>query len=112
MMTSPFMKALDTNDGAFDIAEPLVVQGQPIHKTTTSTTAGTTGIPIVLGHPIIGGFVQWIAPKPPIFRDGMPVYEIVGTYAQIIQFPLRPGRAIMCFSGASTFLSFQSHTVD
>jgi len=55
----------------------------------------------VQGIPLIGGFEQWIAPKPALFKDGLPVYEILGTDAQIVQFPLRPGRAIMCFSGAS-----------
>ena len=33
------------------------------------------------------------------------MYEILGTDAQIVQFPVRPGRAIMCFSGAMCYMS-------
>jgi uncharacterized protein (AIM24 family) len=35
----------------------------------------------------------------------MPIYEILGTDAQIVQFPLRAGRSIMCFSGAMAYMS-------
>jgi len=86
--------------GALDSGVP-VVQGTPV--AVAAPTKGSThgGGAVIAGVPLIGGFEQWIAPKPPIFRDGLPVYEILGTDAQIVQFPLRPGRAIMCFSGAS-----------
>lgn len=82
--------------------DPLVVQGQPVAATMTAPKSykGAADA-VVQGVPLIGGFEQWINPKPPVFKDGLPIYEILGTDAQIVQFPLRPGRAIMCFSGAS-----------
>lgn len=92
--------------GALDSRVP-VVQGTPVGVASPSTYSAQKGSTdgggggVVAGVPLIGGFEQWIAPKPPIFKDGLPVYEILGTDAQIVQFPLRPGRAIMCFSGAS-----------
>jgi len=91
--------------------EPLVVQGQPVggmaagavpYQQQSNKPAKAAAADLrVQGIPLIGGFEQWIAPKPALFKDGLPVYEILGTDAQIVQFPLRPGRAIMCFSGAS-----------
>jgi uncharacterized protein (AIM24 family) len=39
------------------------------------------------------------------FKDGFPVFQILGTDAQIVQFPLRKQRAIMCFSGAMAYMS-------
>jgi len=35
----------------------------------------------------------------------MPYYDILGTDAQIVQFPVRAGRKIMCFSGAMAYMS-------
>jgi hypothetical protein len=58
------------------------------------------------GLPMLAGFELWVPPKPNVFSsDGMPVYEILGTDAQIVQFPLRAGRKIMCFSGAMAYMS-------
>lgn len=51
------------------------------------------------------GFELWIPPKSTVFEDGMPVYEIIGTDAQIVQFPLRAGRSVTCFSGAMAYMS-------
>ena len=60
---------------------------------------------VVLGRPILQGFELWIPPKPDTFTDGLPVYEVQGTDAQIVLFPLRAGRKIMCFSGAMCYMS-------
>jgi uncharacterized protein (AIM24 family) len=58
------------------------------------------------GVPLLSGFELWIAPTPNVYAaDGMPVYEILGTDAQIVQFPVRAGRQIMCFSGAMAYMS-------
>ena len=57
------------------------------------------------GLPILVGYEQWVPPVPPKYNDHLPVYEIIGTDAQIVQFPVRPGRAIMCFSGAMAYMS-------
>jgi len=103
-MASPFSAALD---GGAKPTDPLVVQGRPVVAATMAAAPKKSyddnkeAGDVVQGVPLIGGFEQWINPKPPIFKDGLPVYEILGTDAQIVQFPLRPGRAIMCFSGAS-----------
>lgn len=35
----------------------------------------------------------------------MPYYEILGTDAQIVQFPVRAGRQVQCFSGAMAYMS-------
>lgn len=51
------------------------------------------------------GFELWVPPKPGVFEDGMPIYEIIGTEAQIVQFPLRSGRCVTCFSGAMAYMS-------
>jgi len=52
------------------------------------------------------GFELWVPPTPPEYaKDGMPYYEIIGTDAQIVQFPVRAGRKIMCFSGAMAYMS-------
>ena len=51
------------------------------------------------------GFQLWIPPKADVFDDGMPIYEILGTDAQIVQFPLRAGRSVTCFSGAMAYMS-------
>lgn len=64
-----------------------------------------TGAFAVAGIPLLSGFELWMAPHASEYRDGMPVYEIIGTDAQIVQFPVRPGRAIMCFSGAMAYMS-------
>jgi uncharacterized protein (AIM24 family) len=80
----------------------------PSNRLSTMTEDGKndpTGAMIVPGIPIMEGFEQWLPPKPSVYKDGLPVYEILGTDAQIVQFPVRPGRAIMCFSGAMAYMS-------
>jgi hypothetical protein len=58
------------------------------------------------GLPMLAGFELWVAPTPNVFSsDNMPIFEILGTDAQIVQFPIRAGRAIMCFSGAMAYMS-------
>jgi uncharacterized protein (AIM24 family) len=42
---------------------------------------------------------------PEEYNDGMPIYEIIGTDAQIVQFPVRPDRQIHCFAGAMAYMS-------
>lgn len=54
---------------------------------------------------MLEGFELWFPPKPELYDDGMPIYEIIGTDAQIVQFPLRAGRQITCFSGAMAYMS-------
>lgn len=54
---------------------------------------------------MLEGFEQWEPPKAPEYDDGMPLYDIIGTDAQIVQFPIRAGRQIMCFSGAMAYMS-------
>ncbi|KAG7361504.1 mitochondrial biogenesis AIM24 [Nitzschia inconspicua] len=54
---------------------------------------------------MLQGFELWVPPVPLEFDDGMPYYEIIGTDAQIVQFPLKRGRQIMCFSGAMAYMS-------
>jgi len=51
------------------------------------------------------GFELWIPPTPEEYDDGMPIYEIIGTDAQVVQFPVRPGRKVMCFSGGMAYMS-------
>ncbi|GKY95374.1 hypothetical protein MPSEU_000499100 [Mayamaea pseudoterrestris] len=69
------------------------------------------GIPVTLpeampsGHPIFDGLQLWVPPKANVYQDGLPVYEILGTDAQIVQIPLRAGRQVMCFSGAMCYMS-------
>jgi Mitochondrial biogenesis AIM24 len=58
------------------------------------------------GEHLLAGFELWVPPSSNVFSsDGMPVFDIIGTDAQIVQFPVRPGRQIMCFSGAMAFMS-------
>jgi len=55
---------------------------------------------------MLEGFELWVPPTPPVFaEDDMPYYEILGTDAQIVQFPVRAGRKIMCFSGGMAYMS-------
>jgi hypothetical protein len=54
---------------------------------------------------MLEGFELWVPPVPPEFDDGMPYYEVIGTDAQIVQFPLRRGRQMFCFSGAMCYMS-------
>lgn len=54
---------------------------------------------------MLEGFEHWVQPTPEEYSDGMPVYEIIGTDAQVVQFPLRPNRKIHCFSGAMAYMS-------
>lgn len=55
---------------------------------------------------IWGGFELWQKPKSPKQVHGdLPVWEIIGTDAQIIQFPVAPGQTITCDSGAMCFTS-------
>jgi uncharacterized protein (AIM24 family) len=57
------------------------------------------------GVSFMRGFELWVPPKPNAYNDGLPVYEILGTDAQIVQIPLRAGRQVMCFSGAMAYMS-------
>lgn len=55
---------------------------------------------------MLAGFELWVPPKANVFNeDGLPIYEIIGTDAQIVQFPLRAGRSVTCFSGAMAYMS-------
>lgn len=54
---------------------------------------------------MLEGFELWVPPIPEEYEDGMPIYEIIGTDAQIVQFPIRPDRKIHCFSGAMAYMS-------
>lgn len=51
------------------------------------------------------GFEHWVPPIPEEYSDGMPIYEIIGTDSQVVQFPIRPNRKIHCFSGAMAYMS-------
>jgi len=51
------------------------------------------------------GFDLWIPPVANTFDDGIPVYEIIGNDAQFVQFPLKAGRSVTCFSGAMAYMS-------
>jgi hypothetical protein len=92
-MTDSFSGALG---GGGDV---LIVKGEPVGGSKPSS--GT----VVSGVPLLAGYEQWWPPCPAMYRDGLPVYEILGTDAQIVQFPVRAGRAIMCFSGALCYMS-------
>lgn len=74
-----------------------VVQGVPVGKQSEGSA--------VPGIPLLAGYEQWLPPRQAVYKDGLPVYEIIGTDAQIVQFPIRAGRAIMCFSGAMCYMS-------
>mmetsp|Transcript_9899 Transcript_9899/g.15312 ORF Transcript_9899/g.15312 Transcript_9899/m.15312 type:complete len:297 (+) Transcript_9899:44-934(+) len=50
-------------------------------------------------------FELWVKPKADEYNDGLPVWEIIGSDAQMVQFPLRPGRKVTCFSGAMAYMS-------
>jgi uncharacterized protein (AIM24 family) len=54
---------------------------------------------------MLEGFELWVPPVPEEYDDGMPIYEIIGTDAQIVQFPVRPNRQVMCFSGGMAYMS-------
>eukprot|EP00538_Stauroneis_constricta_P002772 CAMPEP_0119552072 /NCGR_PEP_ID=MMETSP1352-20130426/5169_1 /TAXON_ID=265584 /ORGANISM="Stauroneis constricta, Strain CCMP1120" /LENGTH=269 /DNA_ID=CAMNT_0007598245 /DNA_START=66 /DNA_END=875 /DNA_ORIENTATION=- len=54
---------------------------------------------------MIAGIELWYPEKPPTYEDGMPIFELIGTDAQIVQFPVRAGRQVMCFSGAMAYMS-------
>lgn len=54
---------------------------------------------------MIEGFELWVPPKSADFEDGLPKWEIIGTDAQYVQFPLRAGRQVTCFSGAMAYMS-------
>lgn len=55
---------------------------------------------------MLEGFELWVPPTAPTYNeDGLPYYEIIGTDAQIVQFPVKAGRKIMCFSGAMAYMS-------
>mmetsp|Transcript_1048 Transcript_1048/g.2693 ORF Transcript_1048/g.2693 Transcript_1048/m.2693 type:complete len:270 (-) Transcript_1048:515-1324(-) len=54
---------------------------------------------------MLEGFELWVPPTVPNYKDEMPYYEILGTDAQIVQFPVRAGRQIMCFAGAMAYMS-------
>lgn len=54
---------------------------------------------------MLEGFELWVPPIPDEYDDGMPIFEVIGTDAQIVQFPVRPNRKIHCFSGAMAYMS-------
>lgn len=54
---------------------------------------------------MLHGFELWVPPVADKFDDGLPIYEIIGTDAQVVQFPLRAGRSVTCFSGAMAYMS-------
>jgi len=53
----------------------------------------------------LAGFELWVPPKADRYDDDLPVYEIIGSDAQIVQFPLRPERSVTCFSGGMAYMS-------
>lgn len=51
-------------------------------------------------------FQLWVPSKADKYTEnGLPVYEIIGTDSQIVQFPLAPGKSINCTSGAMAYMS-------
>lgn len=54
---------------------------------------------------MIEGFELWVPSKSSSFEDGLPEWEILGTDCQYVQFPLRAGRQVTCFSGAMAYMS-------
>ena len=109
-MATPFSAALD--NGPAPTSATVVVKGSPVVAASSSTTYKGPAVPssgaaatAVPGIPLLAGFELWIPPRPAKYQDGLPVYEILGTDAQIVQFPLRAGRQIMCFSGAMCYMS-------
>jgi uncharacterized protein (AIM24 family) len=99
------------SDGIAYSSSTPVVMGQAIVEEQPYNVSGCDGkvveanAVIVQGKPIFHGFELWIPPQPNTFNDGLPVYTIQGTDAQIVMFPLRSGRKIMCFSGAMCYMS-------
>jgi uncharacterized protein (AIM24 family) len=92
MTTPAFGQALSPEPtNAFAVAE-----GVPVSKPDPTPTPGL---------PMLAGFELWVPPKPNVYADGLPVYEILGTDAQIVQLPLRARRQVMCFSGAMAYMS-------
>lgn len=93
-MATPFGQALDAgNPPPSAPSEPY--KGYSGGDALVASAEAT----VVPGVPLLEGWEQWLPPKPAAYKDGMPIYEVQGTDAQIVQFPVRPGRAIMCFSG-------------
>lgn len=55
---------------------------------------------------MIEGFELWVSPKSQTFQeDGLPQWEIIGADCQFVQFPLRAGKKVTCFSGAMAYMS-------
>lgn len=83
------------------------VQALPVQGVPVGTTSHAVDTPVKGQHgdAILAGFELWIPPIPNQYADGLPVYEILGTDAQIVQIPLRAGRQVMCFSGAMAYMS-------
>ena len=54
---------------------------------------------------MIEGFELWVPPKPLKYDDELPQWEIIGTDCQYVQFPLRAGKKVTCFSGAMAYMS-------
>lgn len=54
---------------------------------------------------MIAGFELWVPPVSNEYDDGMPIWEILGTDAQFVQFPLKASRSVTCFSGAMAYMS-------
>jgi len=53
----------------------------------------------------VPGFELWIPPKPDEVKEGVLTYEIVGTDAQFVQFPMSPGSKVNCVSGGMAYMS-------
>jgi len=54
---------------------------------------------------MLDGFDLWVPQKAATYEDGIPQWEILGNDCQFVQFPLRAGRQITCFSGAMAYMS-------
>jgi hypothetical protein len=95
-LNNPPPSAPRNDGGNYAEGQPLVYAHAPsVSKPETQS-----------GLPMLAGFELWVAPKANLFdSDGMPVFEILGTDSQIVQFPIRAGRQIMCFSGAMAYMS-------
>jgi len=101
-MATPFSAALTSDVPAVDSSPGVAYYNKKPYS--EAVPVGTTAV-AVPGIPLLAGFEQWIPPRPAKFQDGLPIYEILGTDAQIVQFPLRAGRKIFCFSGAMCYMS-------
>lgn len=58
-----------------------------------------------MSHLLDSGFELWVPPTPPVKDNGLPCFEIIGTDAQFVQIPLKPGEKTTCMSGAMAYMS-------